>query len=258
MTEATQEAEPETRIAARPARGERSRAETDRQIRTVARDLLVTRGRAAVTLRAIAREMGITAPALYRYYDSFEDLIRQVCADICTDLAEQLADGLTAIPADDTPGRVFAVCRGFRRWAVRHPREFVLVFASPGGPGEPIGPDCVTEQGADPFGRIFLTVAGQVLITRNLVVPADADVPAGLVADLDGFRQGLAGMFSDLDIPADVLSVGVVYAMLRFWVRLYGQVALEVFGRFPFPVSDPEPLFESMLAELAAEFGLEG
>ena len=258
MTEATPEAGTGTRTVSRPARGERSRAETDRQIRTVARDLLVTQGRAAVTLRAIAREMGITAPALYRYYDSFEDLIRQVCTDICVDLAEQLADGLTSIPREDTPGRVFAVCRGFRRWAVRHPRAFVLVFASPGGPGEPIGPDCVTEQGADPFGRIFLTVAGQVLITRNLIVPADEDVPDGLLEDLAGFRKGLVAMFegTGLDIPGDVFSVGVVYAMLRFWVRLYGQVALEVFGRFPFPVSDPEPLFESMLAELATEFGL--
>jgi len=258
MTEATREADADTRATARTGRGERSRAGTDRQIRTVARYLLVTRGRAAVTLRAIAREMGITAPALYRYYDSFEDLIRQVCADICTDLAEQLGAGLAAIPEQDTPGRVFAVCRGFRRWAVRHPREFALVFASPGGPGEPIGPDCVTGQGADPFGRIFLTVAGQVLITRNLLVPADEEVPAGLVADLAGFRGGLIALFADLEIPAELVSLGVVYAMLRFWVRLYGQVALEVFGRFPFPVSDPEPLFESMLAELAAEFGLLG
>jgi AcrR family transcriptional regulator len=260
MTEATQEADQESRPTTRAGRGERSRAETDRQIRTVARDLLVTRGRAAVTLRAIAREMGITAPALYRYYDSFEDLIRQVCADICTDLAAELDEQLAAIPEQDTPGRVFAVCRGFRHWAVRHPREFALVFASPGGPDEPGGPGCVSEQSADPFGQIFLSVAGQVLVTRDLMVPPDENVPAGLLADLAGFRRGLLGRFdaTGLHIPEDVFSIGVVYAMLRFWVRLYGQVALEVFGRFPFPVSDPEPLFESMLSELAAEFGLVG
>jgi AcrR family transcriptional regulator len=250
MTEATQ--------TARSGRGERSRAETDRQIRTVARDLLVTRGRAAVTLRAIAREMGITAPALYRYYDSFEDLIRQVCEDICVDLADELAADLTAIPETDTAARVFAVCRGFRAWAIRHPREFTLVFASPAAPSVPAAPGCVTGQGTDPFGRIFLSVAGQVLVTEDLVVPADEDVPESLHRDLAEFRSGLVGTLvgTGLEIPEEVFSVGVAYAMLRFWVRLYGQVALEVFGRFPFPVSDPEPLFESMLAELAAEFGL--
>lgn len=250
MTEATQ--------TARPGRGERNRAETDRQIRSVARDLLVTQGRSAVTLRAIAREMGITAPALYRYYDSFEDVIRQVCEDICVDLAAELATGLTAIPETDTPGRVLEVCRGFRAWAIRHPREFSLVFASPAGPGEPIGSGRVDNSDADPFGRIFLTVAGQVLLTRNLVVPNDEDVPVELRADLTEFRRGLIATLADtgMHMPEEVFSIGVVYAMLRFWVRLYGQVALEVFGRFPFPVYNAEPLFESMLAELASEFGL--
>jgi AcrR family transcriptional regulator len=231
-------------------RRDRSRADTDQQIRAVARGLLVDQGAQGVTLRAIARAMGITAPALYRYYDSFEDLIQQVCADICADLAEELAADLAAIPEDDTPGRVFAVCRGFRTWAIRHPREFSLVFATPAGPaGTPSN---------DPFGRIFLTVAGRVLATRNLVMPADHEVPEDLVADLTQFRDTLLASLAETgaDVPEHVFSLGAAYTMLRFWVRLYGQVALEVFGRFPFQVSDPEPLFESMVTELAAEVGL--
>jgi AcrR family transcriptional regulator len=231
-------------------RRDRSRVDTDRQIRTVARGLLVDQGAQGVTLRAIARAMGITAPALYRYYDSFEDLIQQVCADICADLAEELAADLAAIPEDDTPGRVFAVCRGFRTWAIRHPREFSLVFATPAGPaGAPAN---------DPFGRIFLTVAGRVLATRSLVMPADHEVPEDLVADLTLFRSTLLASLAEtgVDVPEQVFSLGAAYTMLRFWVRLYGQVALEVFGRFPFQVSAPEPLFESMMTELAAEVGL--
>jgi AcrR family transcriptional regulator len=222
---------------------DRGRAETDRRIRSVARALLVDQGAQGVTLRAIAREIGITAPALYRYYDSFEDLIQHVCADICADLADDLAGDLAAIPERDTPGRVFAVCRGFRTWAIEHPREFGLVFATP---ATPVGPQATGPN--DPFGRIFLTVAGRVLATRTLVVPAD---PAT-------FRTTLLGTLADtgVDVPEHVFSLGTAYTMLRFWVRLYGQVALEVFGRFPFPVTDAEPLFESMVAELAAEVGL--
>ncbi|MFC7618402.1 TetR-like C-terminal domain-containing protein [Actinokineospora soli] len=59
-----------------------------------------------------------------------------------------------------------------------------------------------------------------------------------------------------VEVPEERLSVGTAYVMLQFWVRLYGQVALEVFGQFPFPVSDAEPLFESMLTDLLREVGL--
>lgn len=231
-------------------RRDRSRVDTDRQIRKVARSLLISRGAQGVTLRAIAREMGITAPALYRYYDSFEDLIRQVCTDICVDLAEELTGGLVPIAQQDTTARVFAVCRGFRSWAVRHPREFSLVFASPTAHE--------AKQADDPFGRIFLTVAGQVLATRSITVPPDDEVPEHLCADLTEFRKVLHGTLTEtgIDLPEDVFTLGAAYTMLRFWVRLYGQVALEVFGRFPYPVSDPEALFEAMVAELAAEVGL--
>jgi AcrR family transcriptional regulator len=231
---------------------DRSRVDTDRQIRTVARTLLVDRGAQGVTLRAIAREMGITAPALYRYYDSFEDLNRQVRMDICVDLADELATDLAALPDDDATARVFAVCRGFRSWAVRHPREFGFVFATPTNDA----PEA--KQANDPFGRIFLGVAGQILATRTLTVPADDDVPRHLLADLTEFRTQLSATLAEtgVDLPEHLFSLGAAYAMLRFWVRLYGQVALEVFGRFPYPVSDPEALFEVMIVELATEVGL--
>lgn len=228
------------------------RADTDLQIRTVARTLLVSNGPQGVTLRAIAREMRITAPALYRYYDSFDDLIQQVCADICADLAVELTEGLAAVAHDDSLGQVLAVCRGFRSWAIRHPQEFSLVFATPavGHSGE--------HKSDDPFGRVFLTVAARVLATRNLDFPADEHVPEQLRADLATFRDGLISTLGEagIELPAHLLPLGGAYTMLRFWVRLYGQVALEVFGRFPFPVTDPEPLFESMVTELTAEVGL--
>ena len=62
----------------------------------------------------------------------------------------------------------------------------------------------------------------------------------------------------DLDIDESRFTIGVSYAMLQFWVRLYGQVTLEVFGRFPLAVSDPELLFEKMLSDLAADLGING
>ncbi|UVS82688.1 TetR/AcrR family transcriptional regulator [Actinokineospora sp. UTMC 2448] len=235
------------------------RADTDRAIRAQARALLVRDGPQAVTLRAIAREMGITAPALYRYYASHDDLIEHLRADVCEDLAGELARDLAELSEDDRTGQVMAVCRGFRRWALAHPQEFVLVFASPSEatsncPAGPNGADVPM----DSFGRIFLSVAGGVLASGPLVVPQDRDVPPSLAADLTAFRGELLRVIAEsgVEVPEERLGLGTAYVMLQAWVRLYGQVALEVFGQFPFPVTDPEPLFESMLADLLREVGL--
>ncbi|SES48298.1 TetR/AcrR family transcriptional regulator [Actinokineospora terrae] len=238
-------------------RRERDRAATDREIRQQARSLLVDDGPAAVTLRAIARELGITAPALYRYYSSREDLIEHLRADVCADLAAELAGGLSALAETDHVGQVLTVCRGFRRWALAHPQEFTLVFASPSPPGVHC-PVSAQEQVRDSFGRIFLTVAGRVLANGLPITRPDHDVPEVLVADLTHFRDELLLTITEsgVDLGADQLGVGTAYVMLQFWVRLYGQVALEVFGQFPFPVSDAEPLFESMLTDLVRDVGL--
>src|SRR5689334_8888777 len=103
-------------------RRERGKAETDREIRQQARALLVDQGPEAVTLRAIARKVGITAPALYRYYTSREDLVEHIRTDICTDLAAELNADLADLPSSDVLGQVLAICRGFRRWAIAHPQ----------------------------------------------------------------------------------------------------------------------------------------
>jgi AcrR family transcriptional regulator len=242
-----------------PTRRERGKADTDREIRHEARALLVNEGPEAVTLRAIARKVGITAPALYRYYTSRENLIEHIRTDICTDLADELNEDLGKLPEQDVLGQVLAICRGFRRWAIAHPQEFSLVFASPAEPSNlQDGGMHIMVPGTDPFGRVFLAVAGRVLTTMSLAAPPDDTVPVDLRADLETFRTSLISTVADagFDVPADVLNIGTAYAILKFWVRLYGQVALEVFGRFPFAVAKPEPLFEALLADVIHQVGL--
>jgi AcrR family transcriptional regulator len=240
-------------------RRDRGREDTDREIRGRARALLVKDGHQAVTLRAIARDLGITAPALYRYYSSREDLMQHLRQDICADAAAELRVGIDRVPDGDPIGQLLAACRGFRRWALAHPQEFTLVFASLMDTPGMSKLDWLDEDlGADPFGRIFLVVAGRLLAAQELTVPADDDVPPELRGDLDGFRQLLMGIMAADGIVVDAgrFTLGVSYAMLQVWVRLYGQVTLEVFGRFPLAVSDPAVLFDRMLADLVADLGL--
>jgi len=128
------------------SRRERARDATTAEIKATARRLLVQDGRDALTLRAIAREMGMTAPGLYRYFASHDDLVVGVCHDILDELTVVLLAARDTVPLDDPIGRLGATCRAFRRWALEHPAEFQLSFATSGaapgqsGPPPPPGP----------------------------------------------------------------------------------------------------------------------
>ena len=93
-----------------PSRRDRLRAATIEEIIPTARRLLVTSGPEAVSLRAIAREMGMTAPGLYRYFGSHEELLRHVIAGIFTELAEDIHQAIQAAagPAEPTPDQLAA------------------------------------------------------------------------------------------------------------------------------------------------------
>ncbi|MDA3628562.1 TetR/AcrR family transcriptional regulator [Saccharopolyspora sp. WRP15-2] len=229
------------------SRRERLRAATELEIRQHARVLLAEHGSDAVTLRAIARELGITAPALYRYYESREDLLRQLCDDICTDLAAEL-HGESEEVGERFLDKIFAVCRGFRCWALAHPEEFALVFATPQPEAEQHRPD--------QFATVFLGLVGPFL-AEGAVLVAPADLTPEL-PDLSDHQKSLAAAFSTagVELPPDALRADAVYFLLRWWVRLYGHVALEVFGRFPFDLTGADRLFEAMLHELTTETGL--
>jgi AcrR family transcriptional regulator len=239
-----------------PTRRVRVRAATDKDIRRTARTLLVEQGPEAVTLRAIARELGITAPALYRYYGSRDDLVEHLRLDVCADLAAELAEDVAGLE-DDGSLQLFAICKGFRRWALTHTKEFTLVFATPTGD---VGsaPGSALSRVDEPFGRIFLATAGQVLAKQDLVTPPNDVVPPELRDDLTAFQSELLSVLtaSGQEFPAEKLDLGTTYLMIQFWARLYGHVTLEVFGNYPIPVSKPDILFDAMLLDLAREIGL--
>ncbi|WP_243790586.1 TetR/AcrR family transcriptional regulator [Saccharopolyspora gloriosae] len=239
-------------------RRERIRAATEMEIREHARALLVTKGRDAVTLRAIARELGITAPALYRYYDSREDLLRQLGDDICTDLVSELTERLQSVESADFRGRLNSVCHGFRGWALAHPKEFALVFATRADEtSEPEGGAAHQDGSDDRFASVFMRIIGPLIVESTNLVHHDA-APAGLHCELASNQQSLTRAFSEegINMPAEALDTNAVYVLLRWWVRLYGHVALEVFGRFPFTLVDADRLYDSLLDELAAEIGI--
>ncbi|HEY1323643.1 MAG TPA: TetR/AcrR family transcriptional regulator [Streptosporangiaceae bacterium] len=233
-----------------PSRRERVRAATTEEIKQTARRLLVAEGPDAVSLRAIAREMGMTAPALYRYFGSHEDLIGHVVADIFTEIANDVRAAIeTAGQAScgDVTHKLVAACQEFRRWSLTHREEFGLLFGSPLPTVEAaMDRDDVIAACAVKFAGTFFTLFLDLWQHHSFAVPADDEFDPGLREQLVRYRDSLG---------VEDLPVGAVFTFLWCWVRLYGMVSLEVFGHLSFALDDASPLFERTLMELAAMLG---
>jgi AcrR family transcriptional regulator len=249
--------------AARPAsRRDRLRAATTEEIIRTARRLLaengpqvlVEHGLQAIPLRAIARRMGMTAPGLYRYFDSHEELLRHVCASIFTELGGDIRRAIEAAagPADAADQaaakltiKMVAACREFRRWSLSHKAEFGLVFGVP-LPGLDDGRYDIADECALAFAGTFFALFLELWNSAPFPVPAAEEIDPGLRDQLGRYRDLLGS-----DIP-----LGAVLTFLRCWVVLYGAVAMEVFGHMSFALPDPAPMFEITLGDLAALVGL--
>jgi AcrR family transcriptional regulator len=232
-----------------PSRRDRVRAATTEEIKQTARRILVHQGSQAVSLRAIAREMGMTAPALYRYFGSHEELIKHVVADIFTEAGAEIQASIAAArdaTGGDLTSMVTAACQGFRRWSLDHSAEFGLIFGTP-LPGLDLEHDDITAECGRKFGGVFLTLMIELWRKHPFPVPAPDEIDAGLREQLERYRAELG-----VDLP-----VGFMVTYLRCWVRLYGIVALEVFGHLSFALDDPSAMFGYFLADTAPLLGLD-
>jgi AcrR family transcriptional regulator len=224
-------------------RRERLRAATTAEIKAVARRHLVAGGPQAISLRAIARDMGMTAPGLYRYFPSLDDLVTALIGDLYDDLAGALDRAGAAFGDDAVAERALAVCRAFRTWSVAHPAEFGLLFGAPVSErAEAI--TAAAEIEGRRFEGIFSTLFAELWLRYRF--PTPAHVEPDLATQLDAWRQSVQS----------VVPTGAVRVLLGYWVRLYGLVSLEVFGHLAFILDDVEPLFEETLREFAEALGI--
>lgn len=247
-----------------PTRRDRLRAATMAEIKATARQLLIEQGPEAVSLRAIAREMGMTAPGLYRYYPSREDLLRVVVAEIFRELAAGIHQAIdAAVPLDERitswtgddetaplrrhqlTRKMVAACAEFRRWALGHTGEFALLFGVPLPGLDDEGLD-VAQQCALEFAGTFYSLFMELWDTIKFPVPAPKEIDPRLRAQLGRLRVNLGA-----DAPD-----GALLVYLRCWMLLYGAVSMEVFGHLKFALDDPAPMFDITLGAIAELVGL--
>jgi AcrR family transcriptional regulator len=226
---------------------DRARAATVADIKATARRLLVEGGAGAITLRAVARELGLSAPALYRYFGSHQELVTEVIVDLYDELTAELAAARDEMPGDDLRGRLFAAAHRLRDWAVEHPSEFELVFAAPVPDLLRMEPEELTacHQAGMRFGAVFKDLLAELWETRPFPIPSDAELGPDLVRQMTVRTGHFSGM------PA-----GAVYVTLSYWTRLYGLICMEVFGQLHWALDDVGSYFEAQLREMAASLGL--
>ncbi|MFH8567121.1 TetR/AcrR family transcriptional regulator [Streptomyces sp. NPDC017993] len=227
-------------------RRERLRAETTAEIKKVALELMASGGPGAITLRAIAREMGMTANAIYSYFATRDDLVTTLIDGVYTSLADAVDAAWDAAPAGDPAARIQAWACAFRNWALANPEGFRLIY------GDPVPGYRPPEGGAAPD-------AAHRLCTGITALAAAAWVHAGPHnADSDFTWSDFAPGLLDKVRPAfpDLPPAAVALAM-RIWSRLHGLVSLEIYGHLQAQSLSPEKLFREELAQLIRSLGLE-
>lgn len=230
------------------SRRERVREATLAEIKGIARRHLVEQGTAGVSLRAIAREMGMTAPGLYRYFAGIDDLMVAVQADLYTELAQAVGDADASVAPEDTDGRILASLRAFRRWALDNRAEFSLMFGPRRVPDAALDLTPAIVAGRR-FGARFFTLFDRLLAEGRFSLPHEEELSPALRGQLRAFAQTCG-------FSAPHVSDGALRVLTSCWVRLYGIVCMEVFDHLAFAMDDLEPLFEAELRSVLSEIGV--
>lgn len=235
---------------ARTAR-ERARKEITAEILAAARAQLREAGPGELSLRAVAREVGMVSSAVYRYFASRDELLTALIIAAYDELGEAAEEADEAI-ADRTDhlARWMATCKAVRDWSVAHPHDYALLYGSP-VPGYAAPQDTVV-----PATRVIVRLVEIIVgahqsgsASEPTAPPAGAGDPADVVADAIAFIADRSQ--ADLEALPEL-----VMRTLMVWSTIFGTLSFELFGHLKGSVSDLEGYFEQTTRRLAGDLGL--
>ncbi|MEU5638995.1 TetR/AcrR family transcriptional regulator [Streptomyces milbemycinicus] len=205
---------------------ERYRAQVRMEVKKRAWEQIATAGASALSLNAIAKQMGMSGPALYRYFASRDELITELIRDAYRSLADAIRAASEKSGAD-----VAALAHAMRGWALEDPQRYFLIYGTP-VPGYH-APDDTT--------AIAVEIMASMLDAWTALPPDSPATPFD--AHLEDHRQWAGGH------PAPP---AVLHQALIFWTRLHGVLSLELAGQFAGMGFDPAQLFAAELDALLA------
>ena len=229
--------------ASRSAR-ERVRAELIREITEIARRQLATEGAAGLSLRAVAREMGMVSSAVYRYFPSRDDLLTTLIIDGYNAIGAAVEEAAANCPSDDYPGRWLAACRALRGWALAHPHEYALVY------GSPVPGYRAPEQTIGPASRVA-AVLGRIISDARAAGALD---PPALGAAPPGSFGPDAGRLRESVLPG--VPDDVAARALAAWASVFGMVSFELFGQLVGTADPADDFFGYAVEQMADLIGL--
>jgi AcrR family transcriptional regulator len=224
-----------------PTARARARAGMIDDIKAAAKQRLADEG-PNLSLRAVARDIGVVSSAVYRYFASRDELLTALIIDAYDDMGEAVERAESAAPRRDVGARWMALGRALRSWALEHPHEYALLYGSP-VPGYAAPQDTV-----GPASRPVLVLASILRdhARRGTAQAADR-LPRAVRTDL----ERIIALPGFEDIPPAVLARG-----MTAWAQVFGSVSFELFGRLTGGITDYEAYFEHQLKSMAAFVGL--
>lgn len=241
MTSAAPKAKPPTPRA-------RARTQTIADIVRLGREHLATHGAAALSLRAVARDLGVVSSAVYRYVESRDELLTLLLIDAYNELGDDVDAAVAAERSQDFVAQFFALGKAVRAWAIREPASYALLFGSP-VPGYQAPGERTTVPGTRVIYRLvsIFDAAYRAGALDAEVTPAVV-IPPALSTDMANIRNQLG-----LAVPDAALARGVLV-----WTSVFGAVSFEVFGQYgPDTFAARDELFEHQLAVLQRVVGLQ-
>lgn len=223
----------------RPSRTQKSNL--PQEIKDFAWRLIAKEGPSALSLRAIARELNITAPAIYNYYPRRDDLVTQLVIDAFTSFGDAQHAALKPIPTDDPTARLLALGLAYRRWALTYPERYQLIF----GASLP-GYDYPPEQIMPAAARSLRALVGEVEAIRvsgRLNTEGIPDVMPGFDEMLVTWKK-FGGNVDTVSLSAAIL----------IWARVHGLVSLEISGHTPPFGTNGDALYLYELAAIRKQF----
>lgn len=225
----------------------RYREQTRAEIKEIALRQLAEGGTAAVALVRIAKEVGLSGPALYRYFDSRDALLTDLIRDAYADLAAAVTAAADALPPDTSPrARARALAGACRTWAVAQPHRYLLIEGTP-VPGYTAPADTLDSARAvlEPFLAVF-----------EAAEPSAAVRPVVEQMTAWAERDTTVAQWARPRTPGGSAGVALAGAVLA-WSHMHGAIGLEVSGQFEGMGHDGSTLLTAQIDALADAFGLD-
>jgi AcrR family transcriptional regulator len=226
------------------SRRDRRRGETIADIKASARSQLAEGGPAGISLRAIARQLGMTATAVHYYFPGRQALLDALIIDGCTSLGAALQLSYQATDGLPPHDRWLAVCRTHRAWALERPSEYLLVYGHAGRAATSGSSLSANRAMTSVVGVLFAlmrdALAGGEIDTEGL----DPVVPETLRAQIVKWRTSTGGL-------AEVPDAAMASCMIGY-AQLHGAITLELIGRIPPQLTDRTALFELQMNHISA------